>query len=238
MENLINSTATVLTIAPEVRALLADTMAKLAALAESVAPEMQAHKAAYHSNDPCTTPEQVQAWEELKAEHELFFRVEDVFKVALNNLEHRIADIDRGIEERTKAYEGVEWRKEWRLKTIRKQENERKAETIERIESDFFKISGSVETEGRGKNKRSWAKLIFQLNGTVYQTMPQINIAEGTFFSSRLGLSITDLKTTNMEELFSGDMDDEAVAKAAHALDCIRAELNQIIGKTAPAAAA
>ncbi|OWO89539.1 hypothetical protein B5E41_30315 [Rhizobium esperanzae] len=162
-------------------------------------------------------------------------------KVA-QTINQEVEKVGRGVADRSKQLSKVDEyiARELDLRNVRA--NIKAAETIERIESDFYLIEAKIETEGKGKYKSHAAQLMFLLNGTVYALRigfnPKTSKVEEYQFRRFLDRKASTPEKPVWVELFTADMTQEQVAKAAHALDSIRAAFDNLLNPPVTEAAA
>ncbi|PTV70235.1 hypothetical protein [Agrobacterium pusense] len=98
-----------------------------------------------------------------------------------------------------------------------------KAKDIERIDSGFKFISSFKDDYGRGKNGFSIATVLFMIDGVLFQAQERFNKKARTFDRAidLIGLDIKNRTDESRHNLFTANMSDEEIAKAADCRDKI-----------------
>lgn len=106
------------------------------------------------------------------------------------------------------------------------------AKTIERIDSGFKFISSFSDDFGRGKNGFSVASVLFMIDGVLFQAEERFNKKVKTFdrTAELLGLDVKNRTDESRHELFTANMTDEQIAKAADCRDKIIAFMRRETG--------
>lgn len=149
--------------------------------------------------------------------------------------------IMRGAKYHSEHIARIEDRITNRAEGIKIGKNLETAETIERIESDFYMIEAGIETEGKGRYKQRYIKCMFLFNGAVYQQ--RFRVGDNNFISNYEINLLTDRKASTPDDsvqvhLFAGNLSNEQIAKAAHAQDCLRAAYKALLTPAETTAAA
>ncbi|MGO7821209.1 hypothetical protein ACC684_28575 [Rhizobium ruizarguesonis] len=157
------------------------------------------------------------------------------------NLKNELKSIARSAERRAEQLDSLDAELTYEIERRAVAANKLAAETAEIIETDFYLISGSTSSTGKGKNKKFSAEIVFLLKGEVFDL--DVNFDGETREIAKwdrrdLGHSFTNRKTEARANIFKAEMSAEEIGKAAHVIASIEAAFNELLKPAAAAEAA